>query len=93
MTISHEKLEAGGIDLSDVIDASIPAIAPAPPGVLLRDEWLAPMGITPYHLAKDIGVPPNRVTALLNSDRTITADTALRLVRYFGTDAQSWMNL
>jgi addiction module HigA family antidote len=93
MTISREKLDVGSIDLSDVIDASIPAIAPTPPGVLLREEWLAPLGITPYRLAKDIGVPPNRVTAILAGDRTITADTALRLARYFGTDAQSWMNL
>jgi addiction module HigA family antidote len=93
MTISREKLEAGAIDLSDIIDVSVPPIAPAPPGVLLREEWLGPLGITAYRLARDIGVPPNRVTAILAGDRTITADTALRLARYFGTDAQSWMNL
>ena len=61
--------------------------------MLLREEWLEPLGITPYRLAKDIGVPPNRVTAILAGTRGITADTALRLARYFGTDPQSWMNL
>ncbi len=60
---------------------------------MLREEWLEPLGITAYRLAKDIDVPPNRVTAILAGERAITADTALRLARYFGTDAQSWMNL
>ena len=93
MTIPRETLEAGGIDLSDIIDASVPPVDPTPPGVLLREEWLEPLGVTAYRLAKDIGVPPNRVTAILSGERAITADTALRLARYFGTDAQSWMNL
>jgi addiction module HigA family antidote len=93
MTITRETLDAGGVDLSDVIDASAASIASVSPGTLLREEWLDALGITPYRLAKDIGVPPNRVTAILAGDRAITADTALRLARYFGTDAQSWMNL
>jgi len=93
MTIMREALEAGDVDLTDAIDPSAAPIAPASPGTLLRKEWLDPLGITPYRLAKDIGVPPNRVTAILSGDRAITADTALRLARYFGTDAQSWMNL
>jgi addiction module HigA family antidote len=93
MTILRETLEAGGIDLSDVIDPSIPPVGPTSPGVLLREEWLQPLGVTAYRLAREIGVPPNRVTAILAGDRAITADTALRLARYFGTDAQSWMNL
>jgi addiction module HigA family antidote len=93
MTISLEILEAGDIDLSDVIDASLPPLNPISSGDLLREAWLTPLGITAYRLAKDIGVPPNRVTAILSGNRAITADTALRLARYFGTDAQSWMNL
>jgi addiction module HigA family antidote len=93
MTISRQTLEAGDIDLSDIVDTSIPPVEPTPPGVLLREEWLEPLGVSAYRLAKDIGVPPNRVTAILSGDRAITADTALRLARYFGTDAQSWMNL
>jgi addiction module HigA family antidote len=93
MAISREALEAGGVDLSDAIDASAGALPPIAPGALLREEWLDPLGITPYRLAKDIDVPPNRVTAILAGARAISADTALRLARYFGTDAQSWMNL
>jgi addiction module HigA family antidote len=93
MSILRDSLETGEVDLSDVIDASVPPLAPDAPGVLLREEWLQPLGITAYRLAKDIGVPPNRVGAILSGDRGITADTALRLARYFGTDAQSWLNL
>jgi len=93
MPILRETLDSGAVDLSDVVDASVPSIGPTSPGVLLREEWLEPLGITAYRLARDIGVPPNRVTAILAGQRGITADTALRLARYFGTDAQSWMNL
>jgi addiction module HigA family antidote len=93
LSIPRETLEAGGVDLSGVIDPAAQALAPISPGTLLREEWLEPLAITPYRLAKDIGVPSNRVTAILAGERAITADTALRLARYFGTDAQSWMNL
>jgi addiction module HigA family antidote len=93
MAISREVLEAGRVDLSDVIDTTTAPLAPIAPGVLLREEWLEPLGITAYRLAKDIDVPPNRMTAIIAGERAITADTALRLGRYFGTDAQSWMNL
>ena len=91
MGIGREELEAGRIDFADVVEeasASVPA-----PGDLLRSEWLEPLGISPYRLAKDIGVPANRITGILNGTRAISADTALRLARYFGTDAQSWLNL
>jgi len=93
MTISRKDLLAGKVDLSDVIDAGVPRIGPVAPGELLRTEWLEPLGITAYRLAKDIGVPHNRVTAILAGDRAITADTALRLARYLGADAESWLNL
>ena len=93
MSISRKALEAGEIDLSEVVDPSAPPLGPVAPGELLRKEWLEPLGITAYRLAKDIGVPPNRVTAILAGERTITADTALRLARYFSTDAESWINL
>lgn len=93
MSISRKALEDGEVDLSDVVDPSVAPIDPIAPGELLRDEWLEPLGITAYRLAKDIGVPPNRVTAILAGDRAITADTALRLARYFGTDAESWINV
>ncbi|HYC04030.1 MAG TPA: HigA family addiction module antitoxin [Azospirillaceae bacterium] len=91
MTISREDLEAGSIDLTDVAEAGT-GHTPSP-GELLRSEWLEPLGISAYRLAKDIDVPANRITGILNGTRAISADTALRLARYFGTDPQSWLNL
>ena len=63
------------------------------PGVILLEDWLKPMGISQYALAKGIGVPPRRINEIVHGDRGITADTALRLAAFFGTDAQSWINL
>jgi antitoxin HigA-1 len=63
------------------------------PGEILSEEFLKPMSITPYRLAKSIGVPQTRVAAILSGQRGITADTALRLGRFFGTSAELWLNL
>ncbi|MFA9439397.1 HigA family addiction module antitoxin [Uliginosibacterium sp. sgz301328] len=63
------------------------------PGEILQEEWLGPLGITQYALAKAIDVPPRRINEIVKGNRAITADTALRLARFFGTDAQSWLNL
>ena len=63
------------------------------PGEILAEEWLAPMGLSQYALAKAIGVPPRRINEIVKGQRAITADTAVRLAAFFGTDAQSWMNL
>lgn len=63
------------------------------PGEILMEEWLAPMGLSQYALAKAIGVPPRRINEIVKGLRGITADTALRLAAFFGTDAQSWINL
>ena len=63
------------------------------PGEILVEEFLQPMGITQYRLAKDIGVPPRRINEIVNGQRAITADTALRLGRYFGMTPQFWLNL
>jgi addiction module HigA family antidote len=63
------------------------------PGRLLREEFLDPMGVTPYRLAKEIGVPLTRITAILNGTRSITADTGLRLDRYFGLSEGYWSGL
>jgi addiction module HigA family antidote len=63
------------------------------PGEILLEEFLKPMGITQYRLAKDIGVDPRRINEIVLGERAITADTALRLGRYFGMDGQFWMNL
>lgn len=66
---------------------------PVHPGEILLEDFLKPMGITQYRLAKSIGVPQRRIGEIVSGKRSITADTALRLARFFGTDAQSWMNL
>jgi addiction module HigA family antidote len=63
------------------------------PGEVLEEEFLKPMGISRYRLAKDIGVPPPRVAEICHRRRAITADTALRLARYFGTTSRFWMGL
>ncbi len=67
--------------------------APMTPGRFLEMEFLEPLGLTPYALAKAIGVDPPRIYKIVAGKRNITADTALRLARYFGTSAQYWMNL
>lgn len=66
---------------------------PIHPGEILGEEFLEPMGITPYRLAKDTNVPVNRITAILKGKRSITADTAVRLGLFFGTDPQWWLNM
>ena len=66
---------------------------PVHPGEVLREDFLTPMGITAYRLAKDIDVPVNRITGIVNEDRAISADTALRLSRYLGTSAKIWTGL
>ena len=68
-------------------------ISPIHPGKILREEFLKPMGITPYRLAKDIGVPVNRITAIIKEKRRISPETALLLARYFGVSESLWANL
>jgi addiction module HigA family antidote len=63
------------------------------PGEILLLEFLEPLEITPYRLSKDIGVAQTRISEILAEKRGITADTALRLARYFGNSAQFWLNL
>jgi addiction module HigA family antidote len=63
------------------------------PGEILLEEFLKPFGISQYRLAIDIRVPPRRINEIVHGLRSITADTALRLARYFGTSAAFWMNL
>ncbi len=65
----------------------------ATPGEILKLEWLEPLGITEYALAKAIDVPATRINEIVKGRRAITADTALRFAAFFGTDAQSWLNL
>ena len=63
------------------------------PGEILREEFLLPMGITAYRLSKDTRMPPTRVSQILKGHRRITADTALRLSRYFGNSAEFWLGI
>jgi addiction module HigA family antidote len=66
---------------------------PIHPGEILLEEFLKPMDISQYRLAKDISVDPRRVNEIVHGQRAISADTALRLGRYFGTSPQFWLNL
>jgi len=68
-------------------------IPPVHPGEILSEDFLKPMGISQYRLAQAIGVPPRRINEIVHGKRAITADTALRLGAFFGTEAQSWLNL
>ena len=68
-------------------------LPPIHPGEILREEFMRPLGLSSNALANAIGVTPARVNEIVRERRGISADTALRLARYFGTDAQSWMNL
>lgn len=63
------------------------------PGVILLEEWLKPMGLSQYALAKAISVPARRINEIVKGQRGISIDTALRLGAFFGTDAESWVNL
>ena len=69
------------------------AIKPTHPGAILREDFLEPMGISAYRLAKEIGVPTNRITAIANEERAISPETALLLSRFFGVSDSLWMNL
>ena len=68
-------------------------LPPIHPGEILLEEFLKPMGISQYRLAKDTGVSPRRINEIVHGKRAVTADTALRLARYFGTSERFWMNL
>jgi antitoxin HigA-1 len=67
--------------------------APTHPGEVLREDFLKPLGLSQYALAKAIGVPQIRVSEIVNGKRAITPDTALRLARYFGTSAEFWVGM
>lgn len=68
-------------------------LPPVHPGEVLLEEFLKPMGISQYQLAKDISVPPRRINEIVLGKRAVTADTALRLARHLGTSERFWLNL
>ena len=75
-----------GEKLSEIFD-------PIPPGEILLEEFMKPLGISRNRLSRDLDIPVSRVSEIVRGGRTITADTALRLGSYFGTSAEMWMNL
>jgi addiction module HigA family antidote len=68
-------------------------LPPVHPGEILLEEFLTPLGLTQYRLAKNLSVPPRRINEIVHGSRAITADTALRLARFFGTSERFWLNL
>ncbi len=68
-------------------------LKPIHPGEILLEEFLDPLGISQYRLAKDVSVPPRRINEIVHGKRAISTDTALRLARYFGTSDRFWLNL
>ncbi len=68
-------------------------LSPVHPGEVLLEEFLKPLGISQYRLAKEIGVPPRRINEIVHGKRIVTADTALRLSRYFVVSDRFWLNL
>ena len=68
-------------------------LVPITPGEILREDFMEPLVISINKLSRDLSVPPNRISEIVNGKRSITTDTALRLQRYFGIEAQFWLNL
>src|SRR5687768_1109893 len=91
MVIKREDIDNRKIDFSDI--ATGRRLPPVHPGAILRDEFLTPMGISVYELAKAIKVPRSRANDIVLGRRAITTDTAMRLARYFGTSPEFWINL
>lgn len=88
-SIKREDLDR--VDFSDVTTGR--RLRAVHPGEILLDEFMTPLNITQYRLAQAVGVPPRRINEIVHGKRSITADTALRLSRYFGTTAEFWINL
>ena len=68
-------------------------MAPIHPGEILQEDFLMPMGISQYRLSKDISVPPRRINEIVHGKRAVSANTALRLSKYFGTSERFWLNI
>jgi len=91
MTIKREDLDRGRVDLKDVTTGR--RVPPVHPGHILRDDFLVPMDLSVYALAKAVNVPRSRVNDIVLGRRGISAETALRLARYLGTTPEFWVNL
>jgi antitoxin HigA-1 len=93
MSIALQDLLDGRVDLGDVVDSVRATPASVTPGEILVEEFLRPLGLSMRELAAALDVPVNRISQIARGQRAITADTALRLARYFGTKPQLWLNL
>jgi addiction module HigA family antidote len=91
MTIRTDELDA--TDFGDVVDTGGAEIPPAHPGEILHHEFMQPLAITPSSLARALGVPTNRITVIVHGERRVSADTALRLARHFGTTPEFWLSI
>ena len=91
MTIEREDVDRRKVDFSDVASGRL--LPPVHPGEVLRDEFLKPMELSVYRLAREIGVSRPRLNDVVLGRRAVTIDTALRLGRYFGTTPEFWLNL
>jgi len=83
--------DVAGMDFSDVAGAE--RIGPVTPGDVLREDFMVPLGLSARALAREMGLPSNRITAILSGGRRVTAETAILLGERFGTSAEFWMNL
>lgn len=83
--------DVAGLNFSDV--AGSDRIGPVTPGEVLREEFMVPLKLSARALARELGVPSNRITAILTGDRGVTAETAILLSERFGTSAEFWLNL
>ncbi len=72
---------------------AVKLLAPIPPGEILYEDFMKPLGVSINALAREIAVPPNRISEIVSGKRSITADTALRLGKYFGVSAELWLSL
>ncbi len=93
MTITREELDAGLIDFSDIDQPGAPPIGPIHPGEILLEDFMKPLDLSARALARVLKVPHNRVLAIIEGKRAVTADTALRLAHYFSGSAEWWLRL
>src|SRR5580658_10408481 len=91
MTMAIRIEDVAGMDFSDV--ASTKRIGAVTPGEVLREEFMVPLGLSARALARELGVPSNRITAILSGTRGVTAEAAILLGERFGTSAEFWCNL
>jgi addiction module HigA family antidote len=89
MTITRDALD--GMDFSDVAMPGM--LDPVTPGEILREDFMVPLALSARALARHLDVPANRITGILNGERSITAETAILLARHFGNSPRFWMNL